>query len=85
MQKGAQSDSEACGSGLIDAEIAFSADLYAHCYGLASAGQPSGLDLGALPFQAQTSRVTGFLGPGEQASPGEGVDTSMWMVSTFLD
>jgi hypothetical protein len=48
-------------------------------------GQFRWLKLGTLPFKARTSRVTGFLGPGEQASPGEGIDTSMWMVSTFLD
>ena len=48
-RKTVRGDSEACGSVLIDAEIAFSADFYARCYGLASAGQPSGLDLGS-PF-----------------------------------
>ena len=76
---------KACASRPIDPEFALCPECPAPCCRAASPGNSGGLKLGTPPFLAQSHWMTGLSGSGRQASLGEGIDTWMWMVSTFLD
>jgi len=80
-----QSQPKACLPGPIGLEVACSCEFSAAGCGSAASGRSSGLKLGALPFQAQTSRMTQFSGLGGQADLGEVIDTSVRIVSTCSD